>query len=590
MTKLKKNKKKQNAFNGGVRKAREMKNKMKVIPLGGINEIGKNMTLYEYNDQIIVVDMGLKFPDEELLGIDLVINNWNYLIENRHKLKGAIVTHGHEDHIGAIPYFLKDFDTPIYATKLTMGLIESKLSEHKYNFKPRLVVISSEREFKIGDFTITPISVTHSIPDCVAFSIKTDVGTIIHTGDFKVDYTPIDGRMMDLQKFADIGSNGVMAMLADSTNALRPGFTISEANVGETFEKIFRKATKSRIIIASFSSNVHRVQQVINVAYSNHRKIAISGRSMGNVFEIATRLGYLSIPDPNMIIDIKDVDGYPDNEICVITTGSQGETFSALTRMSNDSHANMQIREGDTVIFSSTPIPGNEKSVNRVINRLYEKGAEVIYHDLERVHVSGHACQEELKLIHNLVKPQFFIPVHGEYAHLKEHAQIAQLSGTSRDNIFIVENGSVIEFTNNKGKISAQVVDKVEAGPVLIDGLGVGDVGNIVLRDRKILSEEGLIVLVMPLGEGNKVVSKFDLITRGFVYVRNSEEFLTDARDHVQEVISKYVSDGSKERNSIKKRAKAELGDYIYQSMRRRPMILTIVVDACGKANEEVNE
>lgn len=563
---------------------------MKVIPLGGINEIGKNMTLYEYNDQIIVVDVGLKFPDEELLGIDLVINNWNYLIENRHKLKGALITHGHEDHIGAIPYFLKDFDTPIYATKLTMGLIESKLSEHKYNFKPRLVVINPDNDLRIGGFTISPIRVTHSIPDSVAFAIRTPVGTIIHTGDFKVDYTPIDGIPMDLQKFADIGSNGVMAMLADSTNALRSGFTISEANVGETFEKMFRKAHKSRIIIASFSSNVHRVQQVVNVAYENGRKIAISGRSMGNVFEIATRLGYLNIPDQNMIIDIKDVDGYPDNEICVITTGSQGETFSALTRMANDAHANMQIREGDMVIFSSTPIPGNEKSVNRVINRLYEKGADVIYHDLERVHVSGHACQEELKLIHNLVKPKFFIPVHGEYAHLKQHGEIAEASGTSPDNIFIVENGSVIEFTNDEGELSAKIVDKVEAGPVLIDGLGVGDVGNIVLRDRKILSEEGLIVLVMPLGMNNSVNAKFDLITRGFVYVRNSEEFLTDARDHVQKVIAEYVQEATRDRNAIKKKAKAELGDYIYQSMRRRPMILTIVVDACGKAREEADE
>lgn len=556
-----------------------MINKMRLIPLGGLNEIGKNMMAYEWNNEIIIVDVGLKFPDEELLGIDLVIANWSYISENKKKLKGVLITHGHEDHIGALPYFVNDFDVPIYGTKLTIGMVEKKLEDKNSEVNAKLVVIDPNKKFKVGSFWVEAIRVTHSIPDAVAFAITTHVGTIIQTGDFKVDYTPIDAYPIDLQKLAHIGSKGVLALLADSTNADRKGFTMSEAEVGETFSKIFRKADKSRIIIASFASNVHRVQQMVDVAYEHGRKIAYSGRSMLNTVEVAKKLCYLKIYDDNMIIDIADIDGYPDNEICIITTGSQGETFSSLTRMSNNNHEDVQIRKGDTVIFSSTPIPGNEKSVNRVINNLYEKGANVIYHALEQVHVSGHACEEELKLIYNIVQPKFAIPVHGEYTHLMQHSKIAQKSGVSKGNVFILKNGDILEFVKDDNNVTAKVVGTVDASPVLIDGLGVGDVGNIVLRDRKILSEEGLVIIVVVLDKFGNIVMKPNLLTRGFVYVRESEEFLDDARDYVIDIIEKMNKKNNVEWYSFKTKIRAELSDFIYQKMKRRPMVIPIIMN-----------
>ncbi len=550
-----------------------MGKKLKVIPLGGLHEIGKNMTAYEYGNEIIVVDCGVKFPEEDMLGIDLVIPNYNYLIENQHKIRALLITHGHEDHIGGIPFFLRDIDVPIHTTRLTAALIKRKLEEHKQLPKVRINEVKAGAKLRIGNFEIGFIHVNHSIPDSVAFSIKTPVGTVIHTGDFKVDFTPIDGKAIDLQTFAKLGSEGVLAMFADSTNAVKSGYTMSESNVGETFERLFRHAN-SRIFVASFASNVHRLQQIVDAARMFNRKIAFTGRSMLNTIRVAGELNYINIPD-DMHIDIDQVHKYPDNEVCVVTTGSQGETMAALTRMSNNDHFSVSIKEGDLVILSSSPIPGNEKSVNKLINNLYVLGAEVVYNSLADVHVSGHACQEELKLIHTLVKPKFFIPVHGEFLHLMQHAEIAQQMGMDKKNIILVENGSVIEFTED----TAEVTGSVEAGATLIDGLGVGDIGNVVLRDRRILSEEGMIMIVVALDSNGNFLAGPDLISRGFIYIKESEEFMTEAKARLEKAMARLENDNIKDWSRIKNTLKKTLSDYIYTDMRRRPIILPVIVN-----------
>lgn len=554
-----------------------MKSSLKVIPLGGLHEIGKNMTAYQYGNEIVIVDCGLKFPEEDMLGIDVVIPNISYLIENKEKIKGLVITHGHEDHIGAIPYFLREIQTTIYATKLTAALIDRKLSEHSKIKAPKIVVVKPDQKIKLGSFLLDFIRVNHSIPDAVSICLETPIGRVIHTGDFKIDYTPIDNQVINLQKFADLGNKGVLALFADSTNAERKGYSMSESRVGETFESLFRQNTTGRIIVASFSSNVHRVQQIINAAQSNNRKVAFSGRSMANVSTVASETGHLSVPK-DLVIDIEDIHGYPDNEVCVITTGSQGEPMAALTRMANNDHFSLRIRQGDMVVFSSSPIPGNEKSINRVINKLYELGANVIYNALAEVHVSGHACQEELKLIHALVKPKYFIPVHGEFSHLMQHSQLAQNLGMSKDKIFIMENGAILEFTEE----GAAVTGKIDAKPTLIDGLGVGDVGNIVLRDRKILSEEGLIMVVMAMNSAGKIVGGPDLISRGFVYVRESETFLKGAKVKLENTLAHMQDNGVRDWTTIKNKVKSELSEHIYQEMRRRPMILPVIMEVNG--------
>lgn len=548
--------------------------KLKVIPLGGLDQIGKNFTVYEYGNDIIVVDAGLAFPDDEMLGVDVVIPDFSYLKKNFEKVRGIFVTHGHEDHIGAIPYLLKEINVPVYGTKLTLGLIEVKLKEHKLN-KVKMQVRKPGDVVKIGGFQMELIRVNHSIPDAVGYGIKTPVATVIHTGDFKVDFTPIDGEPIDLSRFAAYGTEGVDLLLSDSTNVKRPGHTMSESTVGETFEEIFRHA-ESRIIIASFASNVDRIQQIVNAAHMNGRKVAFSGRSMVNVSQVAMDLGYLKMPE-NLMIDARDVDRYPENEVVIVMTGSQGEPMSALARMSKSEHRQLQIHEGDLVILSSTPIPGNEKSVSRVINNLMMRGANVIYQSLADVHVSGHACQEELKLMLSLVKPKHFMPVHGEYSFLKQHGDLAASMGMDDSHIHILENGNVLELSKKGVKLGKPVT----SGHVLIDGLGVGDVGNIVLRDRKRLSEDGLIIVVMTLDkETGKVISGPDIVSRGFVYVRESEELMTGARNVIADALKKLEEREVREWSTIKNDVKDSLKDYLYQNTKRNPMILPIITEA----------
>ncbi|NMB27471.1 MAG: ribonuclease J, partial [Tissierellia bacterium] len=469
-------------------------NKLKIIPLGGLGEVGKNITVFEYKDDIMVIDCGLSFPDDEMLGIDVVIPDITYLLKNRDKIKGIVLTHGHEDHIGALPYILKKLDLPIYGTKLTLGLVDNKLKEHRLN-NVKLNEVKAGDVIKLGCFTVEFIKTSHSIPDSVALAINTPVGIVVHTGDFKIDYTPINDNMIDLHKFAEIGSKGVLALLADSTNVERAGYTMSEKTVGDTFNDIFLKAPQ-RIIVATFASNVHRIQQVIDAAELYNKKVIVSGRSMINTVNVSTELGYLKMEE-GTLIDINDMDKYPSNEIVILTTGSQGEPMSALTRMAFSEHRKIELIPEDLVVISASPIPGNEKTIFRVINKLMEIGTKVIYESLADVHVSGHACQEELKLIHTLLKPKFFIPVHGEHRHLKRHGELAEELGLPKENIFIANNGSVIEFTKNTGAINGYV----QAGNILVDGLGIGDVGNIVLRDRKHLSEDGLIIVVVTMSK-----------------------------------------------------------------------------------------
>lgn len=547
--------------------------RIRIVPLGGLKEIGKNMTVIEYKDEMIIIDCGLSFPEDEMLGIDIVIPDITYLIKNKDKIKGIVLTHGHEDHIGALPYVLKKLNVPVYGTRLTLGLVETKLKEHKLS-QIHLQRVDAGSTIKIGSLEVEFIRSSHSIPDACAIAIHTSLGIILHTGDFKIDYTPIDGQMIDLQRIAELGKKGILLMMADSTNVERPGTTMSESKVGATFETIFNN-TKSRIIVATFASNVHRVQQIVNAAYKYNRKIVVSGRSMVNVVSVAQDLGILVIPD-GLIIDVNNIDQYDDHEIVIITTGSQGETMAGLSRMATSEHRKLDIRAGDTVVISATPIPGNEKTVSRVINQLFEKGADVIYESLADVHVSGHACQEELKLMHRLANPKYFIPVHGEYRHLKRHAKLAENLGMSKDNIFILQNGNVVEISKDYAKLTSNV----PAGPVLVDGLGVGDVGNIVLRDRKHLAEDGLMVVVVTITkDSGKIVAGPDIISRGFVYVRESEDLIDEAKQIVKNALEICEQQNTREWSVLKSTIRDVLKDFLYQKTKRRPMILPVIME-----------
>lgn len=554
--------------------ATKKQSKLKVIPLGGVSEIGKNMTVVEFGNDIIIVDCGLTFPDENMPGIDIVIPDVDYLERNRQKLRGIVVTHGHEDHIGAIPYILKRFDIPVYGTKLTIGLIKNKLIEHKLS-KKNLHVVKKGRTIKLGIFKIEFIQASHSIPDSVSFAITTPVGVIIFTGDFKIDYTPIDGDVMDLTRLAELGKKGVLALFADSTNVERPGYTLSEKSVGETFIDLFSKA-KSRIVVATFASNVHRIQQVIYAAEHFDRKIALSGRSMVNIVSVARELGYLKI-NKDTLVDLNKIDRYDDDKIVLLTTGSQGEPMSALTRMAYGEHKKVQLVPEDTVIISASPIPGNEKTVFSVINKLTEIGAKIIYDSLADVHVSGHACQEELKLIHTLIKPKYFVPVHGEYRHLIKHGQLAEQLGMDSENIFIGRNGNTYEFTNN----SARLIETDFSGNVLVDGLGIGDVGNVVLRDRKHLSEDGLIVVIITLNKDNgEIITDADIISRGFVYVKENTDLMEEAKLVVEESLKVCKGNNTRNWSTIKNGVRDDLKKFIYKEIKRKPMILPVIIEA----------
>lgn len=551
----------------------KIQNKVQIIPLGGLGEIGKNMTVFRYGDDIILIDAGLMFPEDDMLGIDLVIPDITYLIENKDKVKAIFLTHGHEDHIGALPYVLKQINVPVYGTALTLGILEGRLKENGVSSEGLLVVKPGDR-IMAGAFKVGFIRVNHSIPDAVSIVLQTPIGTIIHTGDFKFDQTPVDGQVTQFNKFAEYGDRGVLALLADSTNAERPGVTPSEKMVGQTFDDEFRYA-KHRIIVATFSSNVHRIQQVIDSAVKYKRKVAVIGRSMLNVVSIATEMGYLKAPE-GVLIDIDETNNYTPDKIVIITTGSQGEPMSALTRMAMSDHKKVDIVPGDTVIISATPIPGNEKLVARTIDHLYKLGAEVIYEKSNGVHVSGHASQEEIKLMHNLVRPKFFMPVHGEYRHLIKHAKLARDLGMPKENIVIAENGSVVELTRNSIGISG----KIPSGKVLVDGLGVGDVGNIVLRDRRQLSQDGIMIVVVTIDkETCHVVSGPDIVSRGFVYVREAEGLMDDARDRVQSALEKCQDNGVSEWSVIKSTVRDSLGRFLYERTRRRPMILPIIME-----------
>jgi len=543
---------------------------VKIIPLGGLEQIGMNITAIEYGDDIIVIDGGLAFPDDDMLGIDLVIPDITYLKENHDKIRGMVVTHGHEDHIGAIPYIEKEINIPIYTTKLTMGLIDYKLTEHGLLDNIRRKVVTYGQIINLGIFRIEFIRTNHSIADSCALAIYTPAGIIVHTGDFKVDFTPVFGGVIDLQRFGELGKKGVLALMADSTNVERPGYTPSEKNVGKTFDHIFDDNRDHRLIIATFASNVDRVQQIINSAYKYGRKVVVDGRSMVNVINIASELGYIRIPE-NTLIDIDEAKNYPNEKLVYITTGSQGENMAVLARIANSVHAKISLIPGDVVIFSSSPIPGNEKSVYRVMNELEQKGARVIYHD---THVSGHACQEELKLIYALTKPKYAIPVHGEYRHLKRHSELAQEMGIPKENVKIIRCGDVLEVGENK----FDVVGKVPAHGVFVDGLGVGDVGNIVIRDRQHLSENGLMVVVITLdSESNQVLSGPDIVSRGFVYVREAEMLIEQCKDVVSETLSYCLSDENADWNRIKNSIKEDLGEFLWQRTKRNPMILPII-------------
>lgn len=551
----------------------KIQNKVQIIPLGGLGEIGKNMTVFRYGDDIILIDAGLMFPEDDMLGIDLVIPDISYLLENKDKVRAIFLTHGHEDHIGALPYVLKQLEVPVYGTALTLGILQGRLRENGVSDE-NLVTIKPGDRIGAGAFNLEFIRVNHSIPDAVSIVIKTPIGTIIHTGDFKFDQTPVDGQVTQFNKFAEFGDAGVLALLADSTNAERPGFTQSEKMVGQTFDDEFRYA-RNRIIVATFSSNVHRIQQVVDSAVKYKRKVAVIGRSMINVVNIAMELGYLNIPE-GVLIDIDETNNYTADQIVIITTGSQGEPMSALTRMAMNDHKKVGIMPGDTVIISATPIPGNEKLVSRTINHLYKLGAEVIYEKSNGVHVSGHASQEEIKLMHNLVRPKYFIPVHGEYRHLIKHANIAKDLGMPKENIVIAENGSVIELS----KEGINVSGKIQSGKVLVDGLGVGDVGNIVLRDRRLLSQDGIMIVVVTIDhETYQVVSGPDIVSRGFVYVREAEDLMEEAREKVLSALDRCENNGVTEWSMIKSAIRDSLGRFLYERTRRRPMILPIIME-----------
>ncbi|PWK15466.1 ribonuclease J [Tumebacillus permanentifrigoris] len=549
-------------------------NKLSIIPLGGVGEIGKNMTAYVFGNDIIVVDTGLKFPEEEMLGIDIVIPDITYLIENKNKIRGVFLTHGHEDHIGGLPYFLKHINVPVYATRLTLGLVEGKLREHNLLDVTKLITITPRVGIKAGVFTVTPFLNNHSIPDTVGFAIDTPEGIIVHTGDFKFDFTPVDGQHADMYMLAALGEKGVLAMLSDSTNAERPGFTMSERVVGQTIDDAFRQAER-RIILATFASNLHRIQQVFESAEKFGRKVAVVGRSMVNNINVAMELGYLHVVK-GTLIDADDINKLPADKVVILSTGSQGEAMSALTRMARATHRKVEIMPGDTVIIASSPIPGNEKYVSRTIDQLFKIGAKVIYQSVSGVHVSGHASQEELKLMLSLVRPKYFVPVHGEYRMLKKHIELAVGTGVDPDNCFIVEIGDQIELQNGKARIGS----KVPSGTVLIDGLGVGDVGNIVLRDRKLLSQDGILVVVVTLSkQDGTILSGPDIISRGFVYVRESEQLLEEANKIVTGTLQRMVSENVSEWSSLKTGVREALSRFLYEQTRRRPMILPIIME-----------
>ncbi len=545
---------------------------VKIIPLGGLEQIGMNITAFETESSIIVVDCGLAFPNDEMLGIDLVIPDVSYLVQKADKLKGFIITHGHEDHIGALPYVLKEVNAPVYATKLTMGIIENKFKEHGLMKTVRRKVVSYGQSINLGDFRIEFVRTNHSIADATALAITTPAGVIFHTGDFKVDYTPVFGEAIDLQRIAEIGKKGVLALMCDSTNVMKPGYTMSERTVGRTFNSIFDDHRDSRIIVATFASNIDRVRQIIHYAYKYGRKVIIEGRSMTNIIATASDLGYLDIPE-GTLIEIEQMKNYTDDQIVLITTGSQGEAMAALPRMAASLHKKVSIKPGDTVIFSSTPIPGNEKSVSKVLNELTQLGANVIVED---THVSGHASQEEIKLIYALTKPKYAIPVHGEYRHLKTHADLARSMGVPKENTFILQSGNVLELSYEK----AAVVDHVTARGILVDGLGVGDVGNIVLRDRQLLSENGLIIIVLTLEKGsNMILAGPDIVSRGFVYVRESENLMEEAREVVEAAIDKCLSKNITDWGKLKVEIRDSLGDFIRKRTKRNPMILPIIME-----------
>jgi ribonuclease J len=547
--------------------------KLQIIPLGGLGEIGKNMTVFRFGDDIIVIDAGLMFPEDDMLGIDLVIPDFTYLVENKDKVRAIFITHGHEDHIGALPFVLKELVVPVYGTPLALGIMQGKLKEKGIS-SADLHPIKPGDEFEIGPFTIGFIRVSHSIADAVAIYVRTPVGIILHTGDYKIDHTPVDGQVTGFNKFAELGDEGVLVMLADSTNAERPGFTKSEKSVGVAFDEKFR-AAQNRIIIASFSSNVHRLQQAIDSAFKSGRKVAVVGRSMVNVVGIATELGYLKVPD-GIMIDISDINNYPPNQIVILTTGSQGEPMSALTRMAMSDHRKVEIVPGDTVLISATPIPGNEKMVSRTVDYLFKQGAEVIYEPSSGIHVSGHASQEELKLMINLVRPKYFIPVHGEYRMLKMHAKLAQEVGVPKANTFVAENGAVLEFTADSGAVTG----KVTSGIVFVDGLGVGDIGNIVMRDRRQLSQDGILIAVIAMDKENGcVVSGPEIVSRGFVYVRESEQLMEDAKMKIQEALTRCEANGTTDWGTIKNTVRDILGKFLYERTRRRPMIMPIILE-----------
>jgi ribonuclease J len=551
------------------------KTPLKIIPLGGLNEIGKNLTLFECSNDIFIVDCGLAFPDAEMLGVDIVIPDFTYVERNQSKIRGIVLTHGHEDHIGSLAYLLKRINVPIYGTKLTLGLVENKLKEHGLTGKVKLNIIAPKKTVKMGCMAVEFITVNHSIPDAVGLAIHTPTGIVIHTGDFKVDYSPINGGIIDLARFGELGSKGVLLLMSDSTNAERPGFTETEKKVGTSFDNLFSKADGKRIIIATFSSNIHRVQQIINSAAKFNRKVAVFGRSMINVMTTAIELGYLSVPK-GLIIDIENMHSYTSEQIVLITTGSQGEPMSALTRMAMNDHKKVNINPNDYIIISATPIPGNEKFVTKVVNELMKSGAEVLYEGMYDVHVSGHACQEELKLMIALTKPKFFMPIHGEYKHLKKHAQIANEMGIPTKNMLIGEIGNVIETDGTEIKI----VSQVPAGRVLVDGLGVGDVGSIVLRDRKHLAQDGLIIVVISIDRASSsVVAGPDIISRGFVYVRESEELMHDAKQLLFDTLSHCSPSDLREWTTLKSKLRDVLSDYIYGKTKRSPMILPIIME-----------
>lgn len=551
-----------------------VKEKLFIIPLGGLGEIGKNMMAVRYGDDILIIDCGLMFPEEELLGIDIVIPDMTYVFENRERVRGIVLTHGHEDHIGALPYLLREINVPVYATKLTLGIVEAKFRDQEFKQPVSLRPARPRDVVRIGAFDVEFIRVSHSIPDAVAIALHTPLGTILHTGDFKIDHTPVDGQVTDFHRLAQLGEKGVLVLLSDSTNVERPGYTLSEKVVGATFDDTFRKA-KGAIIIATFASNVHRLQQAITTAYRHNRKVAVVGRSMVNVVNIAYELGYLDIP-LGVLVDIDEANRLPRNQVVFLTTGSQGEPMSALTRMALTEHKQVEIVPGDTIIISASPIPGNEKLVARIVDHLFKRGANVIYDPVSGIHVSGHPSQEELKLMINLVRPRFFVPIHGEYRMLIKHAALAQELGIPPANIFVAENGQVLEVTRN----AARIVGRVNAGRVLVDGLGVGDVGNIVLRDRKQLAQDGILIVVIAIHqESGHVVAGPDIVSRGFVYVREAEELMEEAKARVRETLDFCAERGISEWASIKAEVRDTLSKFLFERTRRRPMILPIIME-----------